>query len=268
MNDAHGHAPQVSPDETCRRIAQALIEENGWSLLSEQELAQRVLCAHPHLSPAAQRETRRLVQHQYTIALYEACRQEQNAARRECAYRELYRFLYRAATHRWPELAEDSAQRALVLVYEQIDRCRDPGAFVAFALFKLRHAIKQEQRARGQEIAVDEGLLAQISADIIPPAAQVDRQECCRALLAAIQRLRDKRERAAIAYRFLGGQSDAEIGKTLGITAGHVRVLRHRGLRRLRNDERLRAYVEQGESHPAANQRRKAANAEPAQRLC
>jgi RNA polymerase sigma-70 factor (ECF subfamily) len=243
----------------CRRIVQALIEENGWALLSERELAQRVLRAHPHPAPAAELEMRRLVQHQYTIALYEACRQVQNAARRECAYRELHRLLYRVAARRWPELAEDSAQRALVLVYEQIDRCRDPGAFTAFALYKLRHAIHQERRARGQEIAVDEGLLAQLYADTVTPAAQVDRRECCQVLLAAIQRLPDKRERAAIAYRFLGGLSDAEIGKALGITAVHVRVLRHRGLRRLRDDEQLSAYVEQAEPRPTAGRRRKAA---------
>ena len=60
--------------------------------------------------------------------------------------------------------------------------------------------------------------------------AQVDREERCQALLAAMGRLRNERERAAIAYKYLGGQSDAEIGASLGITAGHVRVLRHRGL--------------------------------------
>ena len=87
MNKTHGHTLQVAPDATCRRIVQSLIEENSWALLSEQELAQRVLHALPRLSPAAELETRRLAQHQYTIALYEACRQEQNAARRECAYR-------------------------------------------------------------------------------------------------------------------------------------------------------------------------------------
>jgi len=259
MNDARGPSLQVTPDGMCRRIVQALIEDNGWSLLSEQELAQRVLRAHPHLSPAAELETRRLAQRQYTIALYEACRQERNAARCECAYRELHRYLYRVAARRWPELAEDSAQRALVLIYEQIDRCRDPGAFIAFALYKLRHAINQEERARGQEIAVDEGLLAQFCAAGVTPAAQVDRRECCQVLLAAIQRLPDKRERAAIAYRFLGGQSDAEIGKALGITAVHVRVLRHRGLCRLRHDKQLSAYVGQAESHPTASRRRKAA---------
>ena len=113
-----GHAPRVPPDGACRRVAptlrvaltlrvaQALIEENGWSLLSEQELADRVQRAHPDHALAAQSETRRRVQHQYTIALYESCRQAKDAARRETAYRELHRLLYHAATHRWPELAE------------------------------------------------------------------------------------------------------------------------------------------------------------------
>jgi RNA polymerase sigma factor (sigma-70 family) len=222
-----------------------LIEENGWALLSAQELARRVSHADPGLADGQTGpEMRRLAQRQYTIALYEACRQAQDAGLREQAYRELHALLYRAATRRWPELAEDSAQRALVLVYEQIDRCREPGAFVAFALFKLRHALKQEQHARGHELTIDEGLLSYTRADVAPPAAQVDRRERCRALLAAIERLPNERERAAIAGKFLGGQSDAEIGASLGVAAAYVRVLRHRGLRHLRQDESLRAYLE------------------------
>lgn len=245
MNHADAVASRVSTDGACRRIAQALVEENGWSLLSGAELAARVLHAYPGLDATDRNpELRRLAQHQYTMALYQACRQDQDAALRERAYRELHGLLYRVATNRWSELAEDAAQRALVLVYEQIDRCRDPGAFVAFALFKLRHALKQEQRARGKELAVDDGLLAQVHADVAPPATQVDQHERCQTLLDAIGRLSNERERAAIAGRFLGGQSDAEIGERLDITAAHVRVLRHRGLRRLRNDEGLRAYVD------------------------
>jgi RNA polymerase sigma factor (sigma-70 family) len=244
MNDTDADAAQVFPDGACRRIAQALIEENGWTLLSEQELAARVLHAHPGLeTQEVSPEMRRLAQNQYTIALYQACRQEQDATLRERAYRELHALLYRVAVRRWSELAEDAAQRALVLVYEQIDRCRDPGAFVAFALYKLRHALKQEQRARGKERIVDDGLLAQAHADVVPLATQVDRRERCQTLLEAIERLGNARERAAIAGKFLGGQSDAEIGACLDITAAHVRVLRHRGLRRLRNDENLRAYI-------------------------
>lgn len=245
MIDANVHAPQVPPGLACRRFAQALIEENGWSLLSGTELAARVARAHPSLAlDEATAKTRQLIQHQYTIAMYEACRQENDLELRERAYLELHGLLYRAAIRRWPELAEDAAQRTLVLVYEQIDRCRDPGTFVAFALFKLRHALKQEQHARGHEIAADESLFAQVRADAPPLAAQVDRRERCRALLAAIARLPDQRERAAIAGKFLGGQSDAEISETLGVTTGHVRVLRHRGLRRLRQDKGLRAYVD------------------------
>jgi RNA polymerase sigma-70 factor (ECF subfamily) len=247
MDDVRDHAPQGSLNGACRRIAQALIEENGWSLLSEQELARRLLCAEPDACARAEPELRRLAQHQYTLALYAACRQTQDAARRENAYCELHALLYRVALRRWPELAEDAAQRALVLVYEQIDRCRDPGAFVAFALYKLRHALKQEQRARGKEQAASEGLLAQIQADLPPLAAQVDEQERCQLLLAAMGRLRNERERAAIAYKYLGGQSDAEIGASLGITPGHVRVLRHRGLRRMRKDKGLLAYVGRAE---------------------
>lgn len=76
----------------------------------------------------------------YTAILYEACQQTKDRARREQGYQELHRYLYRAAYQRWPAVAQTGTQRALVLIYEQLDRCPDPRMFLAFALSKLREA--------------------------------------------------------------------------------------------------------------------------------
>ena len=168
---------------------------------------------------------------------------QQDFQKREVAFGDLYRFLYRAAYNRWPELAEDATQRALVLVYEQIDRCREPGTFLAFALNKLRHAFQQEQRARkSSDASIDEEDLDLVLTDGEPDALEqrLLSEESTTALLQAVERLADPRQRSVVLWKFFGGLSDEEIGRQLGIQPGHVRVLRHRGLDRLRADAVLK----------------------------
>jgi RNA polymerase sigma factor (sigma-70 family) len=221
----------------CRRIVRALIEKYDWALLSEDELVELVLGSiQSEVAPA---KVEKLTKHQYTIALYEACRQAEDPDRRERGYHELHRFLFRAAYNKWPELAEDATQRALLLVYEQIDRCQSPGTFLAFALYKLRQAFKDEQRARGikKEVLWPWPGIHQVIAERDRPVLQscLDQQELLQALLDAIESLPDERERKAILLKFLAGWSDEEIGAYLGVKAGYVRVLRHRGIQWLRD---------------------------------
>lgn len=177
-------------------------------------------------------ELRRAALYHYTLVLYKACRQTEDRELREQAYGELFRYLYRAAHNRWPDLAEDVTQRALVLVYEQIERCRQPGAFLAFALYKLRHAWQQERPATGM-VGLEDG------PDPVQDRTEPDRGRQIRALVSAIRRLPDERRRLAIFLKFFGGLTDEEIAARLGVTPGHVRVLRHRGLAELRGDRQL-----------------------------
>jgi RNA polymerase sigma factor (sigma-70 family) len=218
----------------CQRAVLALIEQHDWALPREGGLVEWVLDSIQADDPPANLE--RLV---YSVALYEACRQAEEPDRREWGYGELYRFLYRAAYNRWPELAKDATQRALLLVYEQIDRCRSPGTFLAFALFKLRHAFQQEKRARGNATPL-EGIGQVIGSDGAALESSLAHEDRLRVILDTITGLPDERQQKAILLKYLGGLSDEEIGIRLQITANHVRVLRYRGLEQLREDTRLR----------------------------
>jgi RNA polymerase sigma factor (sigma-70 family) len=242
MRDDSGHIADTALCLDCRRIVRDLIRKYEWALLSEDELVGLVLGSiESGVSPS---EVKRLARHHYTIATYEACRQAKDSDRHEQGYRELFRYLFRAAYNRWPELAEDATQRALILVYEQIDRCRNPGTFLAFALGKLRHAFKQEQRARGKEVPLKETGRSSSGRGRAEARTHLDHQERCQVLLDAVKRLPNDLERKPILLKFIGGLSDAEIGERLGITANYARVLRHRGIRRLRQDKRLKDYFE------------------------
>lgn len=244
MRDDADHATDTALRLDCRYIVRDLIRRYEWALLSEDELAELVLgSVESEISPA---EVGRLAKHYYAIAMYEACRQDEDHDRREQGYYELSRYLFRAAYNRWPELAEDATQRALLLVYEQIGRCRSPGTFLAFALYKLRQAFKQEPHARSKEEVEIEpepgpGSAGQEGAEAW---TYLEGQERCQMLLEAIQRLPNDLMRKAVLLKYLEGLSDAEIGERLEITANYVRVLRHRGIRLLKKDKHLTEYFQ------------------------
>jgi len=240
MRDDADHTTDTALCLDSRHIVRDLIRKYGWALLSEDELVELVLGpAEAGIPPT---EVKRLAKHHYAIAMYEACRQAEDQGRREQGYGELSRYLFRAAYNRWPELAEDATQRALLLVYEQIECCRSPGTFLAFALNKLRHAFKQEWRARGKEESWPEPGPGSAEGDGAEAWARLDDQERCQMLLEAVQRLPNDLMRKVVLLKYFGGLSDAEIGERLGITANYVRVLRYRGIRRLQEDERLTEY--------------------------
>jgi len=243
VNDTSDPSCSTTSRLACRRVVQTLTGNYGWVLLCEDDLVALVLESAPvEASPS---ELERLTIHQYTIILYEACRQAQNRDRREQGYRELFRFLFRAACNRWPDLAEIVTQRALVLVYEQIDRCQNKGTFGAFALNKLRQAFKDVMRDRGKESAWAEIGIAGGVDEWATDQMQLDQEESLRVLIDAIRHLPEKRQQKVILLRFFGGVSDEAIGARLGITVSNVRVLRHRGLKQLKKDEQLRRYFEE-----------------------
>jgi RNA polymerase sigma factor (sigma-70 family) len=231
--------------QTCQRVVHLLTAKYRWTLLSEEKLTALVIDAVQRGHILDNLEP--LVTHLYTLALYSACRKKDDLELHERGYTDLFRYLYRAACQRWPDLAEDVTQRALLLVYQQIQRCTNPAAFRSFALFKLLQAAKELRRSAG----IDQSL------EIISPAALAEsddtltaalvRQEGTGTLLDALKRLQDA-QRHTISLKFFSGLSDDEIAEQLAITAGHVRVLRFRGLEQLRQDPHLREYFERSVS--------------------
>ncbi|NTU83304.1 MAG: sigma-70 family RNA polymerase sigma factor [Chloroflexales bacterium] len=209
-----------------------------WSLLDDEALETLVLAmAPPDATPTLFEQ---LTRDQYSRALWEACRQLADPPRRERAYAELQRYLYRAAYNRRPDQAEECVQRAIELVIAQIERCREPGAFFTFALNKLRQALSEESDRASRASSTHEPLPEPATApDAV--AAAVERRERAATVLAAVGGLPDLRQRQAVLLKFIEGLTDEVIGARLEITPNLVRVLRHRALTRLRSDPRLAA---------------------------
>ena len=93
-------------DADCRRVVREIIAKYDWALPSEDELVEWVLDSLPAQDPPDDLE---MVA--YSVALHVACRQSDDPDRRERAYHELFRFLYRAAHNRWSELAVTACYR-------------------------------------------------------------------------------------------------------------------------------------------------------------
>jgi len=132
------------------------------------------------------------------------------------------------------EVAEDLAADAWVSVVGGLGRFRgDERAFRAWVFTVARHrAIDwRRQAARRPTRPVPAELLAELSAPD-DPVAHVLEARSTRAALALVAELPpDQAE--VVALRVLAGLEVAEVARIVGKRPGTVRVLAHRGLRRL-----------------------------------
>lgn len=222
-------------------VVHSLITTYQWTVLPAEKLATLVANAMRLEDPPD--DLNRFVIARYTIELYNACRQADDLELRERGYTDLFHYVYRAAYQKWPDLAEDATQRALLLVYQQIERCANPVAFRSFALFKLRQAVTDIQRRMqsDQPLEVDGPGASSTGEEALEDVLM--KREDIITLLDALKRLPHS-QRQAIFHKFFDGLGDDEIAGQIGTTAGHVRVLRCRGLERLRQDPALRIYFE------------------------
>lgn len=227
--------PGVTDDwvQTCHQTIRTLMTQFQWTLATEEELATPVLLRMPEVSSAT--ALKQLIVHIYAEMLYNACRQTSDTQRRERGYTDLFRFLYRFAYKRSPERAEDLVNQTLLSVYEHIEECREPGAFLSFAWWKLRAVMKKirpqdemllplfEEHDQAPTIPEDEG-----------PEAQVLRTEHLQWMFDVIYQTLKQREQDVIILTYFGGYNDRDISERLSLSLANVRVIRHRALEKLR----------------------------------
>ena len=127
--------------------------------------------------------------------------------------------------------ARDLAQEALLVTIERLraGEVREPDQIASFVLGTSRLLVQAQQRTerRRAELRAEYAHLMPSSVD--PPAVASDRgliEHCLRAL--------GERERTVLVLTFYTEHPADAIGKTLGMSAGAVRVARHRALARMR----------------------------------
>jgi DNA-directed RNA polymerase specialized sigma24 family protein len=243
----------------CQSVVTDLVQRHGWQLLETQTFAKQLLVRAQESGAVDAEALTPLAVNLYCLAWYAACRSQ--GPLRARAYQELAHYLYDRALHKYgdADMAHDMAQDALILIYEQIDDCHNPGAFMAFALLKLWNAATTYFRMRHRHVEQTELLPADETEEAspewvdrmlpLPETTSVDR-ELAATLIVRVNALVQASPRAhkqylAVLYKFLHGYSDQEIAGALETDVAGVHVLRSRGLSRLREDPVLRQLAEE-----------------------
>lgn len=126
--------------------------------------------------------------------------------------------------------AADLVQDVLITALQKLraGAVREPERIASFMLGTARQMVIDSNRNSGRR----ERILGAFPIDLIPAeetTAVPDKQ-----LQQCLQGL-PERERAILVMTFYDDCPADTLGKQLGLNAGHVRVIRHRGLERLRN---------------------------------
>jgi RNA polymerase sigma-70 factor (ECF subfamily) len=127
--------------------------------------------------------------------------------------------------------AEDLVQQVLLVVLTALreGRVEDPDRLDGYVLGICRNTVMgiRRSRARQQRIANENALLVGAGYEAPQPLDHRRLEECLGRL--------ESRDRAVVLATFVDDCNADEIGESMGLSAGNVRVIRHRALARLQD---------------------------------
>jgi RNA polymerase sigma-70 factor (ECF subfamily) len=128
--------------------------------------------------------------------------------------------------------AADLVQDVLILVLDKLraGEVREPGQIASFVFGTARQLVIDSRRndVRRTRLLDTFGLDLEPVSESASHAFDADRLQHCLRLLA-------ERERAVLVMTFYDDRPADELGTQLGLSAANVRVIRHRGIQRLRD---------------------------------
>ena len=139
--------------------------------------------------------------------------------------------LYGLRHLRDPHAAHDLMQQVLLMTLERLraGKLREPGSIVSYVLGMSRMTVLEIRRGtwRRETLLYTYGDTPEAVASPEPLALDADKLASCLETLA-------ERERMVVVMTFFADKPGDEVARELGLSAGHVRVIRHRALARLR----------------------------------
>jgi RNA polymerase sigma-70 factor, ECF subfamily len=139
--------------------------------------------------------------------------------------------LYGLRHLRDPHAAHDLMQQVLLMTLERLraGKLREPERIASFVLGMSRMVVLEIRRGHWRRETLLETYGDTAEAVEVPEPLALDADK-----LAACLRVLAERERTVVVLTFFADQSGDEVAKELGLSAGNVRVIRHRALARLR----------------------------------
>jgi RNA polymerase sigma-70 factor (ECF subfamily) len=127
--------------------------------------------------------------------------------------------------------ANDLMQHVMALTIEQLraGAVREPGRVVSFVFGTCRRVVAQMRRGEQRREGLLERHADALAIADIAVAPRLDEERVVRCL----ERL-PERERSVLVMSFYEEQAADDVAAALGLSAGNVRVIRHRGIARLR----------------------------------
>jgi RNA polymerase sigma factor (sigma-70 family) len=238
-------------ERMCAEAADGLLARHRWRLLDRAELARRAL---EHLRSGVARDAQRAATHAYSLALHAACSGAEGLERQNRAYAELFGYLYDIALQRCPGVHEEAAQRALAHIYTSFERCRQPGAFLAFGIQQLLDTARSLRREQppARSLAETDSAGGVELGELLTDERQTDPSDVVIAgelrvrfaqLAAEFLRMhpRAARQFDALRLKFIDGLDDQTIADQLGNSVRNIYVLRARAIEKLRAEPAWRA---------------------------
>jgi len=207
----------------------------------------------------------------YSEQLYRAFANQQGEERQQRAYFELLRYARRVAARCGPELSVDDREEVAAEALGELFRRyvagavapsrpvqETAGSFMAVTLQLVRNIVRVMRRKSGPLVPLDVPAFdhangaqrgpdhPQSSAD---PVGHAERRELSGQIVRAFQLATERYPRARLQLRVVWHTiveklSDPTIASRLGLSLGHVRTLRCRGLARLQNDPDFRIHAQ------------------------
>ena len=127
--------------------------------------------------------------------------------------------------------AADLVQDVLLTTLEKLrpGEVREPARIASFVFGTCQQTVIDGRRTGRRR----DRLLAAYPLDLLPDAASDAAEPAPDALLRCLEQL-PERERAVLVLTFYDDRPADAVGNELGLSAGNVRVIRHRGIERLR----------------------------------
>ena len=248
-------ADDIDLDRQCSLAVDRLLFRYQWGLLDRDEFVRRTIAA---AQSSVNIDVQLIAFGIYNQALYHACSGAEGPLRWELAYTELFKMLCDRARPRYPDVWEDAVQTAIESTCTSFDRCIEPRAFSAFAWQYLLNAVRSLQphlrrKDKRPPLSLQRSIgdadehafgdhLPDPNADIVELLLTEEQRAEVRRILDLIEQEhhRAKKQIAAVRLKYLDGKDDETIGRLLGVSVQRVRELRSRGLKKLREDPRMR----------------------------